>query len=221
MVRTAAAEAIGRLQQTQAIEALTALTEHGDLRSRSIATIGLTHADLTRAAEAAAAILSQDPGEMEPSNLVASFIRRDKGATQLSAQLDREAIHPRVLEQVAAYHRRTGQLPRNLARLFSPALAVIIAPFLATPNVPGAGFVKYTLPARELRRLLHTARSANEPFYLEYSHLPDYTGGGEKGSGHATVPSRVRVALDGRGQWTCTVLRRIGWLGLGRVARAF
>ena len=121
LVRTAAAEAMGRLQQTQPIEALTALTEHGDLRSRSIATIGLTHADLTRAAEAAAAILSQDPGEMEPSNLVASFIRRDKGATQLSAQLDREAIHPRVLEQVAAYHRRTGQLPRNLARLFSPA----------------------------------------------------------------------------------------------------
>ena len=61
LVRTAAAEAMGRLQQTQPIEALTALTEHGDLRSRSIATIGLTHADLTRAAEAAAAILSQDP----------------------------------------------------------------------------------------------------------------------------------------------------------------
>ena len=69
--------------------------------------------------------------------------------------------------------------------------------------------------------MLHTARSANEPFYLEYSHLPDYTGGGEKGSGHATVPSRVRVALDGRGQWTCTVLRRIGWLPMGETAAAF
>lgn len=107
----------------------------------------------------------------------------------------------------------------HTARLFSPAFAVIIAPFLATPNAPGPSFVKYTLPARELRRLLHNARAANDPFYLEYSHLPDYTGDGSGvGSGHAAVPSRVRVALDGRGKWTCTVLRRISWLPVGETA---
>jgi hypothetical protein len=85
----------------------------------------------------------------------------------------------------------------HTSKTFSPALATLIAPFLAIPNQPGrAAFQRYTLPARELRRALYYARAAGAPFYLEYSHLPDYTGLPGAGSGHAIVAKRVRVVNE-------------------------
>ena len=126
---------------------------------------------------------------------------------------------PGRIEQHAAKHVRLLKAANHTSTIFSPASATIIAPFLAVPNTPGKGaFTRYTLPARELRRALHDLYAANgAPFYLEYAHLPDYTGEAGPGSGHAPVARRVRVEHDGEGGAAvpprCTVLTK-GVLGL-------
>ena len=104
---------------------------------------------------------------------------------------------PRMLRLLKASNHST--------RVFSPALARLVAPFLAVTNRPGKSFTKYTLPARELRRALAEAHGAGEPFFLEYSHLAAYDGDPGVGSGHAQAPTRVRVEQDARGGRSCAV----------------
>ena len=61
--------------------------------------------------------------------------------------------------------------------------------------------------------MLHHAIARGEPFYLQYSHLPDFTGLGGGGGGDVRVSTRVRVTVDSNGQLACAVFTKGGWLG--------
>lgn len=60
-------------------------------------------------------------------------------------------------------------------RVFNPAFAMNIGPH-ALPPRPDTPFVRYTLPAYELRRQLRDARRKAEPFELTYTRLPGTVG---------------------------------------------
>ena len=122
-LRTAAAEAIGNLGETKFREELQKLAASGDMGSRYLATRGLANADLVAAAGAAAAILTEDPGDADPAGLVAMFIQRDKGVGFFLKELKADRLHPVAVERVAAYHRKTGQLPKSLVTIFAPSTA--------------------------------------------------------------------------------------------------
>lgn len=120
-VRIAAAEALGNLGETKTLEDLRGMAASAELPSRYLATYGLLEADLLDAASSAAAILSEDPGNENPAELVSRFLRHRNGAGLLLKALKPEQLHPKVVKEVAAYHRRTGHLPKQLARIFAPA----------------------------------------------------------------------------------------------------
>jgi len=120
-VRIAAAEALGRLGQTQYLEALRELADSKhDIRSRYIATYGLMHADLPDAAASAADLFTRDPGEADPARLISRFLRQRAGQNLLLKSIRPDQLNPQVVARVAAFHRRTGQLPRPLVRIFAP-----------------------------------------------------------------------------------------------------
>jgi putative heme-binding domain-containing protein len=119
-LRAAASSALGELGETRFRNVLLELAEAGDLKSRYIAVPGLAKADLHSAATATAGIFGEDPGEADPAALVEVFLRRERGGSLLSQALKEDLLHPTVVERVAAYHRRTGQLPKSLASFFAP-----------------------------------------------------------------------------------------------------
>ncbi|MDA7657388.1 dehydrogenase [Verrucomicrobia bacterium] len=118
-LRAAASTALGELGETRFREALQELAETGDLRSRYIAVRGLAKADLLSAASATAGILGEDPGDFDPVGLVEVFLRRERGASLLEQELKEGVLHPLVVERVASFHRRTGQLPKSMASVFA------------------------------------------------------------------------------------------------------
>ena len=120
-VRIAAAESLGNLGQTQFLEDLREMARSKDLQSRHIAAYGLANADLLDAAVSTAAILTEDPGDTDPSDLIARFLRHRTGPSLLLKEIDPAQLHPEALAKVASYHRRTGQLPAPLARILAPA----------------------------------------------------------------------------------------------------
>jgi putative heme-binding domain-containing protein len=120
-VRKAAAEALGSLEQTTFVEALRKRAATGAMRDRYIATYGLAKADLLDAAVATAAILTDDPGAADPAELIAQFLQWGKGPGLLLKEIKADQLHPEAVAKVAAYHRRTGQLPKALARILAPA----------------------------------------------------------------------------------------------------
>ncbi len=119
-VRIAAAESLGALGQTQFLEVLRKMAHSTDLRARHIATYGLARADLLDAVASTAEILKEAPGDTDPAKLIAAFLRYRTGPSLLLKAIEREQLHPEAVSKVAAFHRRTGQLPRQLARLFVP-----------------------------------------------------------------------------------------------------
>ena len=121
-VRIAAAESLGSLGQTHYLEALREMAGSQDLQARHIATYGLANADLLDAATSVAAILSADPGDTDPSKLIARFLRHRSGPNFLLKEIKPDQLHPQAIAKVAAFHRRTGQLPKSLARIFMPAV---------------------------------------------------------------------------------------------------
>eukprot|EP00746_Dinoflagellata_sp_MGD_P102868 gnl/MRDRNA2_/MRDRNA2_422740_c0_seq1.p1 gnl/MRDRNA2_/MRDRNA2_422740_c0~~gnl/MRDRNA2_/MRDRNA2_422740_c0_seq1.p1 ORF type:complete len:114 (-),score=12.82 gnl/MRDRNA2_/MRDRNA2_422740_c0_seq1:348-689(-) len=64
------------------------------------------------------------------------------------------------------------------------------------------GFIRYTMPAFELRRLLAEARAKNESFSLEYTRLPHFDANDNM---PATGP-RVHLHEGGHGRRKCTLL---------------
>ena len=119
-VRIAAAESLGSLGQTQFLEALREMASSQELSARHIATYGLANADLLDAAASTAAILSEDPGETDPARLIARFLRHRTGPNFLLKEIKPDQLHPGAVAKVAAFHRRTGQLPKQLVRIFAP-----------------------------------------------------------------------------------------------------
>ncbi len=120
-VRVAAAESLGSLGQTRLLEALRQMSRSDDMRNRYIATFGLAKADLLDAAGSTAEILTEDPGDSDPSELVARFLQHRSGPGFLLKALKPDQLNPRAVAKVAAYHRRTGQLPKVLVRIFTPS----------------------------------------------------------------------------------------------------
>ena len=126
-VRQTAAVALGDLGRPEFVKELIELAASGDLASRYIALHGLVKADLEEAASTAAALLSEDPGTADPVALVTVFVQREKGAGYLSNALVWTTPHPAVLDRVADYHRRTGQLPSSLAKIFQSGGAMSLS----------------------------------------------------------------------------------------------
>ena len=118
------------------------------------------------------------------------------------------AIYPGEISAHMADDERT--LLRGVGqngRMFNGAKAIILTP-ASTPGPNGAGgrpFVRYTVPALELRRLLAEARAANESFSMTYTVL-DGASGDEAWRRHGTGRT-VRVEEDGRGGASCAVVR--------------
>ena len=57
-------------------------------------------------------------------------------------------------------------------RHFNSLISRVVGSFAVPPRPDDSTFVKYTLPAFELRRIVHEARQREESFELRYSHLP-------------------------------------------------
>ncbi len=133
-VRIAAAESLGSLGQTRLLEALRTMSHSEDLYSRHLATFGLTEADLLDAADSLAAILTEDPGDTDPSELVARFLRTRSGPGILLKALEPAGLHPQAVAKVADFHRRTGRLPRQLAGIFAPAVSGSLSQQLKREN---------------------------------------------------------------------------------------
>jgi hypothetical protein len=92
-------------------------------------------------------------------------------------------------------------------RVFNPAFALNIGPHAMPPRPPGP-FVRYTLPAFELRRQLHEARQAAETFELTYTSLPGATGDERWRATAAGRSIKLVVAgADARAS-VCTVLNQ-------------
>ena len=76
-----------------------------------------------------------------------------------------------VSETAVGLLRQTG----HSGRVFNPAFAMNIGPHALPPRAAGP-FVRYTLPAYELRRQLRDARLRAEPFEVTYTNLPGAAG---------------------------------------------
>ena len=120
-VRVAAAESLGSLGQTQYLEALREMAGSKDMQARYLATYGLANADLLDAASSAAEIFTEDPGDADPARLIARFLQHRNGVNFLLKSLKPDQLHPKAVANIAAFHRRTGQLPKQLVRVFAPA----------------------------------------------------------------------------------------------------
>ncbi len=117
-VRRAAAGGLAGLGRTEFVNELKSLAAEGDIESRYHAVTGLVAADLDDATAAVGNLLAEDPGNADPVALVSAFLKLRKGGAALGKALDGVTIHPEVTGRVAAYHRRTGQLPKNLTPFF-------------------------------------------------------------------------------------------------------
>ena len=102
-------------------------------------------------------------------------------------------------------------------RVFNPAFALNIGP-RALPPQPAGPFVRYTLPAFELRRQLRDARAtmaaaepAAEPFELVYTSLPGPEGD-EQWRAHA-LGRTVKLVVGVRGEVASCHVLAVGPLG--------
>lgn len=120
-IRTAAAEALGKIGEAAILEVLRTMARSGDMPSRYTAVYGLVHADLKEGAGFVANLLTEDPGDADPVGLVECFLKHQQGPTHLLEALKPDRLHPQAVAKVAAYHRRTGQLTKSLAKIFVPA----------------------------------------------------------------------------------------------------
>lgn len=117
-LRSAAALALAKFEQTQYTQALKDLALNGDIATRYHAVTGLALADLDDAKVAVASIFSADPGDANIIGLIQGFTKLRRGDSTLAAALAGVKIHPQVMAAVATYHRQTGQLPKRLHNIF-------------------------------------------------------------------------------------------------------
>ncbi|KAK3237090.1 hypothetical protein CYMTET_52816 [Cymbomonas tetramitiformis] len=99
--------------------------------------------------------------------------------------------------------RRLLQLAGHTGRQWNPSLARILSPDTVQSWEGQGKFVRYTIPALELRRLLMEARGQGEAFDLVYTRLRG-VGGDEQWRTEGAGPV-VRLREDGRGGRQCAV----------------
>ncbi|MDV6031922.1 MAG: dehydrogenase [Phycisphaera sp. RhM] len=120
-VKQAIAVALAQTSAKAHTEPLANLAADGDLETRYAAVAGLAHIDLERAAQAAATLLSEDPGRADPVSVVQAFLNRQNGGARLGESLADVTIHPLVIDRVSQFHRESGLLNDALARVFQPS----------------------------------------------------------------------------------------------------
>ena len=115
------------------------------------------------------------------------------------------AIYPGDFSSI--FDPRAASLLRAAAhsgRQFNFAMGCVLGAW-ALPPPPSGGFVRYTVPALQLRRMLAEARASGEPFELEYTVL-DGSAGGEAWRASSAGRRRVRLREDqSRGRSICTI----------------
>jgi putative heme-binding domain-containing protein len=122
-VRTAAARGLAMLASNRAQNTLETTAKKGDVVGRYAAITGLIAVNHQTAADAAASVLMEDPGTADAAALIQAFIARQRGTKSLAEATAKTTPHPKVTEQLAAYHRQTGQLPKQLLKLAESANA--------------------------------------------------------------------------------------------------
>ncbi|MGJ8723637.1 MAG: hypothetical protein ACSHYB_03680 [Roseibacillus sp.] len=95
------------------------LTTAEDLATRYPATNGLIVANLNLGINATLPLLTEDPGDQDPVPLIQAILAHGQGAEVLTKRLTGLTLHPEVKARVAAFHHRSGQLPSDLAALFT------------------------------------------------------------------------------------------------------
>ena len=133
-VRRAAAISLGQLRGSSSVEALRELAQEGEATDRYLAVFGLAEADIHEAAEHAVEYFLEDPGESDPVALVQAFTRRSVGVNALADAMGDKKPHPRTVDLLSAYHRRTGQLPRALAQIFQAPVPRSLSSLLIKEN---------------------------------------------------------------------------------------
>jgi len=133
-VRQAAAVSLGQLKGVEAANSLRSLAQDGSLSERYFAVFGLIVTDLDEAAEASAGLFVQAPGQSDPAALVQAFTRLSGGSNALTRALEGKKLHTQVVDQLAEYHRRTGQLPKSLENIFHPSTPKSLSALLIKEN---------------------------------------------------------------------------------------
>jgi len=109
------------------------------------------------------------------------------------------AIYPGELTpHIAPHEHALLTSAGHVGRMFNGMKARVLGP--AVMPAPPAPWVRYTLPAIELRRLLTEARAANESFRLTYTTL---AGEGDEAWRRSASGRTVSVVEDGHGGRTC------------------
>ena len=133
-VRQSAAVSLGQLKGGEAANTLGSLAREGNLSERYFAVFGLIVADLDDAAEVSADLLVQAPGQSDPVALVWAFTRQSGGSNALTKALEGKKPHPQVVDRLAEYHRRTGQLPKSLEQIFHTSSRKSLSALLIKEN---------------------------------------------------------------------------------------
>ena len=133
-VRQAAAVSLGQLKGDEATNSLRSLAQDGSLLERYFAVFGLIVTDLDEAAEASAELFVKAPGQSDPVALVQALTRLSGGSNALTRALEGKNPHPQVVDQLAEYHRRTGQLPKSLENIFHPSTPKSLSALLIKEN---------------------------------------------------------------------------------------
>ena len=120
--RQTASVSLGQLRGGEGKKTLLDLAGKGKPMERYFAIFGILETSAEEAAELASGLFAQDLGDHDPVALIQAFNRRSNANTVLAKALSGKTIDPSVKDKVAEYHRKSGQLSRQLERLFRPDL---------------------------------------------------------------------------------------------------
>ncbi|EOD26211.1 Hypothetical protein EMIHUDRAFT_115140 [Emiliania huxleyi CCMP1516] len=117
-------------------------------------------------------------------------------------------------EYTTQFSSRTRQLlmqAGHTGRMWNPMLTLITSCEAPWDPKGGTPFVKYTLPALELRRFVHELRRKGEAFELTYTRLHKATDARTRVS--SAQGTTITLREDGKGGRSCTVISGGGLVG--------
>jgi putative heme-binding domain-containing protein len=132
--RQIASVSLGQLRGGEGKKTLLDLAGKGKPMERYFAIFGILETSAEEAAELASGLFAQDLGDHDPVALIQAFNRRSNANTVLAKALSGKSIDPSVKDKVAEYHRKSGQLSRQLERLFRPDLPKSLSAILLKEN---------------------------------------------------------------------------------------
>ncbi|KAL1514558.1 hypothetical protein AB1Y20_003653 [Prymnesium parvum] len=110
-------------------------------------------------------------------------------------------IDPRSREMLLAVGHTARQYNPTVRRVVGEELRAYMPRWQPDSSSP---FIKYTMPAMELRRVLWEARERNESFSIEYSRLPG--GQGDETWRSSSSTARVKLVENAHGKRICKVI---------------